>query len=143
MKKLILTCALITSASVISFAQTQQAPPPAPTGGAQAPPRPQMTLEQRVERRAKMEEKTLSLTPDQYKVVYDAELEMMKTAEDQKKSGKQPDFQALNKAKEEKVKKVLTQEQITKYDAIFNRQGHGAPPAPMTPANQPKPTDAK
>jgi hypothetical protein len=136
MKKLLITSALLGFASLVSYGQ---ATAPAQTtttmqAGAQAaPPRQMPTPEQMAERRAKGEEKQLGLSPEQYKSVYEADLEAAKKMVELRSSGKaQPaDFQAINAAKEEKLSKILTADQMTKFKAMSNRQ------RPMPPAGAP------
>jgi len=140
MKKLIITCALLTCASIVSFGQTAT---PAQTTTSMAPnhamPQPP-TVEQRAERRARGEEKQLTLTPEQYKSVYAIELDAVKKMEALRTGGGQPSkdqYMAINASREEQIKKVLTPEQATKFDAMSNRQHPptGAPaPAAPTPA---------
>lgn len=141
MKKLIITCALLTCGTLVSFAQSAQpvqtsTSMQAKAGGpvnAQRPAPPQVSNEQRAERRAKSEEKQLGLSAEQYKSVYAADLEMVKKIEELRTSGKQPDrseFEAVNKAREEKFSKILTPEQMEKYRAMNNHQH----PAPTTAA---------
>lgn len=138
MKKLIITCALLTCASLVSFGQNSQ-PAPASTTMHARPPMgaPTMSIEQRAERHARSEEKQLNLSPEQYKSAYEAELEMTKKVEELKATGqpKKEDFMAVNAQKEEKFKRIFTAEQMVKYQAMNNRQ-HPAP-APNAPANQP------
>ena len=145
MKKLIITCALLSAASMIATAQTVQKPQS--TTAVQAGPHampPQMTAEQKAERRARGEEKQLGLTPEQYKSVYAADLEMMKKMDEMRASG-QPSkekYEALSKERDEKMKAILTPEQMAKFQGMMNRQHPQAPPA-MTPATAPKPMENK
>jgi len=135
MKKLILTCALLTVATMVSFAQTTTTPTPsmAPTD-AQARPTPApMNAEQTADRRTKMDEKMLTLTPDQVKVVHDIELDFMNAVMKFRAEGKQPtpeQMQDLKTKKDQKMKAVLTADQYSKYDVASNRQRN----APMAPA---------
>ena len=136
MKKLIMTCVLLTSASLVSFAQT--AAPAQTTATMQAPggaPHQMPTPEERAQRHAQGVQKQLNLTADQYKVVYEAELEMNKKVEELRKSTPQPSrdqFMAISATKDEKIKKVLTPEQLQKYQLMTNRQ-HPAPAPGMAP----------
>src|SRR4051812_27803735 len=75
MKKLILTCALLTSVSVLSFgqAQTSTSATTTTTTSRQAP-----TAEQAATARTKSYTKLLKLTDEQKKAVYEAELDYIK-----------------------------------------------------------------
>lgn len=139
MKKLMITCFLVGAASVVSFAQaTPGSKPQAP--GASAATMQQhagspISPNQMAERRAKMDEKEYSLTPEQYKGVYDIELEFAKSMEQYRAQGQQPGIGQRNNLlarKDAKMKAVLTPEQFAKYDAARNKE-RMAPMAPPPP----------
>ena len=121
MKKLIITCALVTSASMVSFAQANQTTQTttsqaASNASAQNMPSP----EQMAERHAKAYEQQLKLTPEQYKGVYQAELDFTKQHQQMRANGGQPgsgQVMQMNMAKDQKFKQILTAEQYAKYDA--------------------------
>ncbi len=97
----------------------------------QPAPRPQMQPEQMAERRAQMYKKQYELNDEQYKGVYEAELDFVKQVQQIRASGKQatqPQMQQLAADKDAKFKKVMTPEQYTKYTAA--RQPGAQPPAP-------------
>ena len=136
MKKLIITCALITSASRVSFAQSQQPANQAPSvGPSSTANRPMPTPEFMAQRRTTMYERQLNLTPEQSKSVYDVELNFVKQEQAVRANGGQPDMaqhQQMMMAKDEQFKKILTADQYTKYDALRPRPG--VQPVPGTPA---------
>ncbi len=163
MKKLILTCALLSCASMAAMAQgAKQAPMnPASQPGAPVPPPPPggpNGSEQRqtmmATNQAKFLEKQYGLNADQYKGTFAACLDFVKAMDAQRMSGKPPtptDMQKLDAEKDAKLKKVMTAEQFTKYSSSKMRPGgpgaapmhppmpapgqHGAPvPAPAPPA---------
>ena len=135
MKKLIITCFLVSSASLVSFAQNSEqattAPKTATTAtAAPAPVRKMPSPEQIAERRAKSEEKQYQLSADQYKGVYQAELEYMQHVQQVHNSGgklDQAQLTQMNTTKDEKFKKIMTPEQYTKYNASKPKPATAAP----------------
>jgi hypothetical protein len=123
MKKLIITCALLTSASMLSFAQSTQTPATTaaqPNGAPQAHAQQQRpTAEQIAERHAQADKKQFNLDDNQYKGVYTAELEYYKQMLDMRDKGTQPtpdQAQKLRTDKDAKIKAVMTPEQYAKYN---------------------------
>ena len=140
MKKLILTCALLTSASMLSFAQSTQSQvtmTPQPNATAQQPATPQPVArqqqpqpEQMAERRAQIYKKQYDLNDQQYKGVYNAELEYMKQMMDMRSKGQQPtpeQNQQMMASKDAKFRNAMSQEQYAKYSATRPQQQQGAP----------------
>ena len=131
MKKLIITCALLTAASIVSFAQDTKAPTPQPMPHNGLP----VSTEQMAMRRSKMDEKMYNLTPEQTKGAYDIELEFTKTMEKFRAMG-QPvsknEQVKMQQTRDAKMKTLLNAEQYAKYDAQRSRERM----APMTPEQQ-------
>jgi hypothetical protein len=127
MRKLILTCALLTSASLLSFGQNAMpAQQGASTTARQAP-----APEKMAEMRANRYKQQLGLTDEQYKGVYNAELEYAKANQQFGASG-QPvppgPAQQMMMTHDQKFKEALTAEQYAKYDKMrtVNKPGMGA-----------------
>jgi periplasmic protein CpxP/Spy len=124
MKKLILTCAFLTSASMLSFAQSTQttAAGAQPNAAPQAMPNTQQrpTPEQMAERRAQMYTKQYGLDDKQYKGVYAAELDYTKQIMDFRDKHQQSTAeqrQQMQADRDAKYKAVLTPEQYEKFSA--------------------------
>lgn len=136
MKKLILTCTLVVSACVVSFAQNVQSAQTAPASNRTAA----MNPEKAAELRAKRYQQQLGLTDDQYKKVYDAELEYVKADMSFRSSG-QPvppgPAQQMQMAHDQKFQGILTPDQYSKYDKMRTviRPGAGANAAPPATTN--------
>jgi hypothetical protein len=113
MKKLILTCALLTSVSVLSFGQAQTTTTTTTTRGT-AP-----TAEQAATTRTKSYTKLLGLSEEQKKAVYEAELDYIKQDMMFRADGNDvpagPAMQMMM-AHDQKFKASLTADQYTKYD---------------------------
>ncbi len=139
MKKLMITCVLLSSAA-ISFAQSNAATTPAATAQqAQqgAPNRPMMNPEQMAKRRATMETKQYGFTPEQTTKAEAVELEYFQAMEKYRASGVQPSQGQrgnLDARRDEKMKELMTPEQYTKFQAGRNRERM----APNTPPNAPQ-----
>ena len=115
MKKLILTCALISFVSVLSYGQNTAAPATTSTR-AQAP-----APEKAAEMRANRYKQQLNLTDEQYKGVYAAELEYVKQDQMFRANGQPvPDGPAMQMrmAHDQKFQQVLTAEQYAKYEKM-------------------------
>jgi hypothetical protein len=127
MKKLIITCALISAASVVSFAQNttgQQTSAGAPQGTTRQAP----TVEQAAEMRAKAYQNQLGLSDAQYKGIYAAELDFIKQDQASRANGGRPtagQTSQLMMGKEQKFKSIMTAEQYSKYE-----QGKTSPVRP-------------
>lgn len=145
MKKFITTSILIATVCVAADAQsanksttqtTQTLSMQAPQSqtASQDPttiPYNQLTQEQKdqrlssqAERRAKYFEKEFSLSPMQYKGVYDACLQFVKDQQAFRDNGKQPNREeniSMMDVMDAKLKKVMTTEQYTKYAATIHR----------------------
>lgn len=153
MKKLIAICGLLTVTSAVTFAQSKQTAPsatpaqpsmqlaPQPTPQRAVPAaqqRQQVTPEMIAERRAKMYQAQYKLTDDQYKGVYNAELEYMKEHEKLRASGTQANqqqMQQMEMAKDQKFKAAMNEDQYKRYQMTSGRRG-----TPLTPATQPQAT---
>ena len=145
MKKLIVTCALLTAASMVSFAQTTTTTTTTgmdANGAQQTAAHPHASLPisaaQMAERRAKMDVKQFGLTDDQYKGVLDIETEYTNALERYHAEGKQPNIGQmgnLNARKDAKMKAIMSPEQYAKYDEMRSKDRR----QPMTPATQMQP----
>ena len=116
MKKLIITCALLACASVVSFGQAAKMTAPQGSSRMVAAPSPEAVAQ----RNAKVHERQLKLNPEQYKAVYDAELNYAKQDQQARAGGMVPgpgQSAQMTMAKDESIKKVLTSEQYAKYQA--------------------------
>ena len=110
MKKLILTFALIASASVVSFAQGQAAG----SSTIQATP----TAEQIADKNTQAYEKQLNLSPEQSKAVRDVELSFIKQNQQMHAGGATPSRGQLMQhqmGKDNKMKQILTADQYATY----------------------------
>lgn len=115
MKKMIITCALIASASVMSYAQ--DAAPKSPMAPAH---NAQMSAEQIADRQTKMYEKQLGLSKEQVQKVHDIQLQFATQRLSMQKAGVQPgsgQAMQMGMAEDQQMKNVLTSEQFTKYSA--------------------------
>lgn len=136
MKKLVLTCAFITTASIVfaqaPHAQPQNAQAHAPVASStRAMPSP----EQLAERRAKTYQANLGLNPDQYKKVYDAELEYAKADQYFRANGQEVPAgpaQQMMMTHDQKLQAALTPEQYTKYEKVRLVRPVGSTPAATT-----------
>ena len=126
MKKLILTCALLTSVSVLSFGQAQTTTATTTTTTTTRGTAP--TAEQAATTRTKSYTKLLGLSEEQKKAVYEAELDYIKQDMIFRVDGQDvppgPGMQMMM-AHDQKFKAALTADQYAKYDK--NR----AVPAPV------------
>jgi len=122
-------------------------PPPSVTGAVANPPSPIRATTHPphdpvpvAERRAKEMQTRLGLSPEQYKGIYDAELEFTKVIFQQRSAqpgGPRPDRDKIMKAnevKDAKYKTILTPEQWEKYDAMRPKT---PPPPPLAPGTPP------
>jgi len=128
MKKIILMCSLLTTVVTLNHASAQQNAPATP-GGPQAS-QPMSTPESVAQNKANNWDRLLTLTPDQRKSVYEAELESTKMAFAIKTSGARPtqeQMQQMRTTKDEKFKAILTPEQWTRYSAITSHKPIPAP----------------
>jgi hypothetical protein len=134
MRKLILTCALLTSVSLLSFGQNM-----APAQQQATPARTAPAPEKIAEMRANRYKQQLGLTDDQVKGIYAAELEYAK-ANQQFTANGQPvpsgPAQQMMMTHDQKFQQVLTADQFAKYDKMraVNRPGMGAQNAPTNAA---------
>ncbi len=137
MKKLILTCALITSASMLSFAQSTQSsvtmtPQNAAGTQAQTARQQQPQPEQMATRRAQMYKQQYNLDDKQYQGVYNAELDYVKEMMDMRGKGQQPTAEQgkqMMATKDAKFQKAMSAEQYGKYTATRAAQQQQAAPA--------------
>ncbi len=130
MKKLIITCMLLTGASMASFAQNNaQVNPPAPSATG---------VDQMAHHRASMDVQMYGLTPDQSKTAYDIELEFMNAMNKFKVEGKQPSqgqMSNLQTRRDQKMKALMTPDQYKKFEAMKGKEAN----APMMAAPQQAP----
>lgn len=160
MKKLIITCTLLSAFCIAANAQapnntqiqsgTSMQPPANATtpGGASRVPFNQLTPEQKeqrqnmmAERQAKGFEQQYKLNAMQYKGVYDACLDFVKKQQSFRDNGKQPNQEENMKMVEErdaKFKQIMTEEQYKQYSS--NRH---MPNRPNMPAQTPAPVPAQ
>jgi Spy/CpxP family protein refolding chaperone len=128
MKKMIITCALIAAASVMSYAQNAaSATSPASANSASAN---QAMAEHMAEKNTKMYEKQLGLSAEQTKKVHDLELANANQMMAIRSQGGQPgegQMMQLRMGHDQQMKNILTPDQFTKYQSI-------KPVAPMRPA---------
>ena len=127
-----ITCALLTTVSLASFAQSKQTSHTMsmePQAQARTPltpgPAASKQAQQVAERRAKIYQKQYSLSPQQYKGVYQAELDYAIQDEQAHMNGGQPgEGQAAQMimARDMRLKNVMTPEQYTKYESATNKQ---------------------
>jgi hypothetical protein len=129
MKKIIITCGLLTTISVISFGQSNQhatsahpnaaastaPPPPVPPPPPPGEPSPQQMAQQR----AKMVQEQYKLSNDQYNGIFKAELDFFSKERELRSSGEpmgQDKIIQMVSARDEKYKQVMNKEQFAKYD---------------------------
>lgn len=146
MKKIIITCAMITSVSMIASAQDMKPSGPTPSAPQTTmAPRPPMSpanseqMQQRMaEGQAKNMERQFALNAEQYKGVYQACLDFSKGMGEMRGPGKTPkpgDREKLEATRDAKFKQILTSEQYAKYETT--RQRRMPPPGAPAPAAQP------
>ncbi len=141
---MIITCAMVTLAATLSFAQTSQTTKKtistenANTTGVKAttnaPVKRNVTPspERMAERRAKMYEKQYSLTKEQYNGVYQAELEFAKENLAMHANGGTTDQAKLNQmmtVKDQKFKQAMSPEQYAKYESSKPKPASNKPAA--------------
>ncbi len=118
MKKIIVTCALISATSVMSFAQASKTVNANNTPAShQAGP----TAEQIAERQTLTLEKQLNLNPEQRKTIYAAELDVARQRMQMRAAGvEMGEGQAMQMAMglDQKIKAALTAEQYAKYEKM-------------------------
>ncbi len=132
MKKLMVTCALLTCATVGAFAQNSKAPgknvATAATPGQPAPltpmsrpanaPSPEQMKLNFVENQARAFERQYGLTKEQYKGIYAACMEHINKQNEMEAKNKQmttQDYEKLLFEKDAKFKKVMNAAQYAKY----------------------------
>ena len=135
MKKIVVTCALLSFATLSVFAQTtKNTPVPAPnTSGAPgfgptSRPSDGLTPEQRkiafVENQARAFERQYGLTEKQYKGIYSACLDYITeqyALEDKKSQLTNEDYDKLMAKKDAKFKKIMNAAQYAKYESTRTR----------------------
>jgi hypothetical protein len=124
MKKLITTCVLLTSVTMVSLAQSktiskaapnQSAAPTARTAKATAP-----TAEQYAERAAKAMKQQFGLDEKQYTAVYQAELDYQKQVVQARDGGYElgeGQSMQMKMGRDQRFQSVMTAAQYTKYQA--------------------------
>ncbi len=135
MKKLMITCVLLSSAAV-SFAQSNTTAPAttAPQAEQAAANRPMMNAEQMAKRRAGMDVKQYGLTAEQAPKVEAVELEFCQAMQKYRAAGQQPNqgqMGNLTARRDGKMKEIMTPEQYAKFEAGRNKERM----APQGPAN--------
>jgi len=138
MKKLIAIFTLLTSSSVMSFAQAEQsAEAQQPDTSKHAPfYQPRYKPEELAERQTKMYEKRLTLNKKQYQKVYETELDYWQQYQKIRINISEPDPVQLNQLitdRNEGIKNVLTPEQLKKFEASLPIPAHKAPTANLPP----------
>ncbi len=132
MKKMIITCALVASASVMSYAQhAASASAPASANAANN----QVMAQHMAEKNTKMYEKQLGLNAEQYKKVYDVQLNMSNQMMALRSAGAQPgegQVMQMHMYQDQQMKTILTADQYKKYEST-------RPVAPTRPAGAPQP----
>ncbi len=158
MKKVILNVALaavmmFTAAGVFAQEAKPATPPPAPGAPANQaapqaqpqPPRKPLTAEERADRTTMGLTKRLSLTPEQTPKIKELFLTSIKQEEADRKTaaGDKDKFRELSKVRDDArkagIKKVLTPEQWTKFDAPPAQPA----PKPAAPGDAPKKAEEK
>ena len=117
MKKLITTCVLLAAVSMVSVAHPQKA---GNTKGNKATTATS-TPEQIAEKNAKMHQTELGLTPDQYKGVYNAELERARQDAQARTGGGTPgdgQVMQMNISRDQRIKAAVTADQFAKYQSL-------------------------
>ncbi|MCD6011466.1 MAG: hypothetical protein K0Q79_1328 [Flavipsychrobacter sp.] len=118
MKKLIITCALVSLGSFASFAQSRVTR----TGSADATTSTATTAtpEQMAELRAKQYKKDLSLTAEQYTPIYDALLDYYRQDKIAREAGGAGPGQAMQMQMglDQRFQAALTPAQYTKYTSL-------------------------
>ena len=138
MKKLILTCAVLASASIASFAQANASATPPQQGKPATANKPMMNTEQMADRRTKMDEKQLGLNPDQTKKAHDVELEFTQAMEKYRAAGQAPSpgqMGNLTSRRDQRMKEILTAEQYAKYEQINAKRNMAGNPNHPNNAN--------
>jgi hypothetical protein len=142
MKKLILAGTLLISLSIMGKAQVQatQGATPASSPVPHGAPPTTVAPENMAESRTKYMETQLTLTPEQRKKAYDAELGFAKVVIGARTPGAHPDRSAMGQAvsaRDAEYQKMLTPTQWTKYETFMPKAPtHSAPGAPGTPPAQ-------
>jgi cellobiose-specific phosphotransferase system component IIB len=135
MKKLIITCAFGISGSIAiaqttQNAQTQLQDTRTVTTQQQGP-----SAEASAERRAKMYQKQLSLTPEQYKGVYKAELDLAKKEQGMRASGRQAgpgESMQMQMTHDQQLKAAMNADQYAKYELTKPKPVNSGAPTPVT-----------
>lgn len=117
MKKLIITCALVSLGTVVSYAQSKSSAQPTVTTATTASRAKAPSNEQIAEQRARKYQKDLGLTAEQYKGVYEAQLEFVRQDKEARAYGGPGEGQAMQMQMflDQKFQSVMTPEQYEKY----------------------------
>lgn len=118
MKKLIITCALVSFGTMVSFAQSSH-----PSGRGTTTVASTSTPEQLAEARAKQLKKDLTLTTEQYTPIYQALLDYYQQEKVAKEAGGPGPGQAMQMQMglDKRFETALTPAQYTKYTAMPRR----------------------
>ena len=108
MKKIFGTLILLAGLHLSSFAQE----------AANRPMMHQRTPEERATRQTEMLNRSVTLTADQRTQIYDVNLKTAKQAEKFKEDKDPANFRAIQDARENAYKKILTEEQFKKYEEV-------------------------
>lgn len=123
MKKLITTCVMLTSITVVSFAQSKTISKTAPNQSAAPATRSAKsgpTAEQYADRSAKAMKQQYGLNEKQYAAVYQAELEYQKQVVQARDGGYElgeGQSMQMKMGRDQRFQSVMTAEQYTKYQA--------------------------
>jgi hypothetical protein len=126
MKKLIVTCSLVVAASAVSFGQSVQSSNPAARPGTVQNKAAGQTItpDAVADRQAKAYKAKLNLTPEQYKGVYDAELNYAKQKQyfqDQKVEIGAGQAAQMEMGRDQTIKNILTAEQYATYESMKSK----------------------
>lgn len=118
MKKLIITCALVTLGSMVTVAQSAKKPHSVSNSNVSSGQTKSVSIEKSAETRAKKLQKDLGLNAAQYKGVYEAQVEYNKQDQAAKANGSVGSGQAmqLQMMLDQKFKEAMSPAQYSKYE---------------------------
>ena len=127
MKKLITTCVLLTSVTMVSFAQSKTISKSAPNQSAAPASRSAKsgpTAEQYADRAAKAMKQQFGLDEKQYAAVYQAELDYQKQVVQARDGGYElgeGQSMQMKMGRDQRFQSVMTADQYTKYQAAQSK----------------------
>jgi hypothetical protein len=127
MKKLITTCVLLTSVTVVSLAQSKTISKTAPNQSASSATRTAKTAptaEQYADRAAKAMKQQFGLDEKQYAAIYQAELEYQKQVVQARDGGYElgeGQSMQMKMGRDQRFQSVMTADQYTKYQATQSK----------------------